>query len=505
MEREPEGPPLAADGASRDTNDLTGRSARGFAWTMGGLLVTEPLRIAMTAVLARVLTPADFGVVAMAAVIVGLLAFANDLGFSVALIRRETLSERETDAVFWLNLGIGAALTMGAWVSAPAVAVLYREPGVVAVFRGLSLAFFVTSLYLVQGALVRREMDFRTPALASAWSMGTVAVVSVALAVAGWGPMSIVAGNVAGLFANAVYLQAVTRYVPRHGPSWRHSKEFVSFGAMLTLGELAGYGAGNADNLIVGRALGAGPIGQYSIAYNLVTYPVRRVAKMAAAVTLPAFSAIGGDRERFREAYLRALALSAVLVWPALGCAAALGRDVVLGLYGPQWTAAVVPFQVLCVAAMALVCAVFGEMALKALGMAGRFAVWAMATFVALVAGVVWAVGDGIAAVAVAVSVVTVVSCAAVQLMTAMALDMHARRVAAALAFPAAMTLATAGGGHVAARVGSALGSGGLAVAAPGVVGVLLASWLVGRRLPGSSALGFAEDLARSLLRRGSQ
>lgn len=502
MEREPERPPAAADGAGRDTDDLTGKSARGFAWTMGGLLVTEPLRVVMTAILARILTPGDFGVVAMAAVAVGLLAFANDLGFSVALIRRERLAKRETDAVFWLNLAVGAVLTVAAWLSAPALAVLYREPGVIGVFRGLSLAFFVTSLHLVQGALVRRGMDFRTPALASIWSMGAVAAVSVTLAVAGYGAMSIVAGNVIGLLVSAAYLQAVTRYVPRHGPSWRHSREFVSFGAMLTVGELAGYGAGNADNLIVGRVLGAGPIGQYSIAYNLVTYPVRRVAKMAAAVTLPAFSAIGGDKARFREAYLRALALSAVLVWPALGCAAALGPHVVLGLYGPQWEAAVAPFQVLCIAAMALVCAVFGEMALKALGMAGQFSAWAAVTFVALFAGVVWTVGTGIVAVAAAVSIVTVISCAAVQVMAAAALDMPARRVMRSLLFPAAMALAATAGGFGAAQAAKALGGEGLAIAVPGLAVVLFACWLAGRRLPGSGVLAFAEDLARSLVGR---
>lgn len=504
MEREPERPPPAAGDTGRDTSDLTGKSARGFAWTMGGLLVTEPLRVVMTAILARILTPDDFGLVAMAAVVVGLLAFANDLGFSVALIQRERLSRRETDAVFWLNLAVGATVTVAAWAAAPAVAALYREPGVIWVFRGLSLAFAATSLYLVQGALVRREMDFRTPALASIWSMGAVAAVSVSLAAAGYGAMSIVAGNLAGLLANAVYLQWVTRYVPRHGPSWRHSREFVSFGATLTVGELAGYGAGNADNLIVGRVLGAAAIGQYSIAYNLVTYPVRRVAKMAAAVTLPAFSAIGGDRERFRQAYLRALGLSAVLVWPALACAAALGPDVVLGLYGPRWTAAVVPFQVLCVAAMALVCAVFGEMALKALGMAKAFALWATVTFVVLVAGVAWSVPAGIVAVAAAVSVVTVVSCAVVQSVAARALDVSSRGVAASLAFPAGMALAAAGGGVAAARAGDALGVGGLVVAVPGLAAVLAGCWLVGRKLPGSAALSFAEDLARSLARRGA-
>ncbi len=504
MEWEPERPPPAAEDAGRDTTDLTGKSARGFAWTMGGLLVTEPLRVVMTAILARILTPDDFGLVAMAAVVTGLLAFANDLGFSVALIQRERLTRRETDAVFWLNLAVGATLTVAAWAGAPAVAALYGEPGVTWVFRGLSLAFAATSLHLVQGALVRREMDFRTPAFASIWSVGTVAAVSVSLASAGYGAMSIVAGNLAGLLANAVYLQWATRYVPRHGPSWRHARDFVSFGATLTVGELAGYGAGNADNLVIGRVLGAGPIGQYSIAYNLVTYPVRRVAKMAAAVTLPAFSAIGGDRERFREAYLRALGLSAVLVWPGLACAAALGPDVVLGLYGRQWAAAVIPFQVLCVAAMALVCAVFGEMALKALGRARAFALWAAGSFVVLAAGVVWWVSSGIVAVAAAVSVATVVSCAIVQVIAARVLDMSSRRVAAALAFPAGMALAAAAGGFVAARMGDALGLEGLVVAVPGLAAVIAACWLVGRMAPGSGALSLAEDLARSLVRRGA-
>lgn len=470
---------------------------------MGGLLVTQPVRLLVTAVLARLLTPEDFGIVAMAAVVVGLLASANDLGFSVALIQRKTLTKAETDAVFWLNLAVGVTLTTASWLWAPAAATLYGEPAVTQVFRGLSLAFLVTSLHLIQGALVRREMDFRTPALASVWSMGAVAVVSIGLAAAGYGAMSIVVGNVAGLVANAVYLQAVTRYVPRHGPSWRLSRGFLSFGATLTVSELASYGAGNVDNLVVGRALGSGPIGQYSVAYNLVTYPVRRVAKMAAEVTLPAFSAIGGDDERFRRAYLRALSLAAVVVWPSVGCAAALGPDVVLGVYGRQWGAAVIPFQVLCVAAMALACAVLGEMALKALGKASVLAWWSTATFVVLTLGVLAVVSHGIVAVSAVVSAATVVSAVVVQGAAARSLGMRGRSVAAALAFPAAMTLAAVAGGVLVAVGGAAAGAGGLVVAAPGLGVVLTVCWIVGRRLPGSESVIFAEELVRSFMRGG--
>lgn|GEM_PF-953457 len=494
-------PDLAHEPARLEPADLRHKAAVGFAWTAGGLAVAEPLRILTTAVLARILTPRDFGVVTMAAVFIGLVAFANDFGLTVALIQRRDLTERVTSSVFWVSMAVGLTLTLASWLAAPWIANVYREQAVVGVVRGLSLSFTLTSLFLVQGALLRRQMDFRTPAMASIWAMVAHATVSISLAASGFGPMSIVAGNLAALTASGAFVQWKTRYVPRTRPRWSEARAVVAFGAAVTAGDLASYGGGNVDNLVVGRQLGPSALGAYGVAYNLVTYPVRRIAKMAAAVTLPAFSSIGEDGARFRSAYVRTVSLAAVVLWPLLACALVVADDLVIGLYGSQWTAAIAPFRVLCVAAMALVATVFGELALKSLGKPRAYAFFASFSFVAIALAVLATVAEGAVAVAAGVTLAGTLTATAIQVYVARLLRVTAGNLGEMFAAPLLVTVVAAAACMGLVSGLSAIGLQGILAALTSIGVSLGAVWLVGRRVRWMS-IRSAEELALSVFRR---
>ena len=489
--------------AGGDQN-LQRRSAVGFAWTMGGLLLAEPIRVLITATLARILTPSDFGVVAMAAVFIGLIAFANDFGFTVALIQKKHLTDQERDSVFWLSLAVGLFLTLIGWVIAPVLAGFYRDPSIIPVIRGLSLSFTLTSLFLVQGALVRRKMDFRTPAVGSVWGMIANGVVSISGALMGFGPMSIVAGTISSLLVLGVYVQMVTRYVPKNRPSWSGARETVVFGATVTAGDLAMYGAGNVDNLLVGRVLGSTLLGEYAVAYNLVTYPVRRIAKMATAVTLPAFSAIKSDRERFKSAYSQALAMALVVLWPILLSAAVVGEDLVLGLYGGQWVGAVAPFRILCIASMALVGAVFGELLLKSIGRPHVFASWAVVTLGATTVGVLLTTSSGIVAVAWAVALIGMIASVAIQVISAREIHLKASVLLVSTVPPLLASVMAAASCYLFAVVGHRFGIEGLLLALPAILLALMLTWGILRRVPIMKSMRKAEDVVRSLRKRRS-
>lgn len=481
---------------------LGARSVRGVAWVTAGQLASEPVRILITALLARALTPREFGVVGMATVVTGLVAVANDFGLQAAIIQRSEVSEHEIDSVFWFNLAIGLGLTVLGVALALPMAGFFRQPQVAPVLAVLSAGFVLSSLGQIQNALLRRRMDFKTPAIANITAVGVAGVTAVGMALAGAGVWALVANVLVANAASTLVVAVKTRFVPGRRYTWHEAKEYVVFGGTVTLAEFANYGASNADNLLVGRMLGPGPLGVYALAYNLVTYPVRRVAQTISGVAMPALSRIHGERERYSRAFAQAMEMSGLVVVPVLACAALAGDQIVLGLYGAKWVGAVVPFRLLCAAGMAKAFGVVADSGFQSSGRPRRYLAWTAASLVAVVAGVLAGMRgqvNGVAA-GVAVAVICVTSAEVVDGWLLLGpgvsrLPMMGVRVA------------TAGG--VAAGVAYGVLASGVLAAAPQlaqaaialVVGVSVC-WGVLRRLPGFDTVRGAETMVRSALGR---
>lgn len=397
------------------------KSAVGIAWTVGGLALGEPVRVIITAVLARLLTPQDFGVLGMAAVVTGLVAVANDFGLQTAIVQRERVSKDELDSVFWFNLLLGGLLTaVGVVVAAP-VAAFFRQPAVTPVLAALSFSFVISSLGQIQHAILRREMDFKTPAAATLAGVLVAGAGAVVMALRGAGVWALVVNVLVAVGVSAAVVEVKTRFVPTLRLRWSEARSYVTFGGVLTVAEFANYGGGNVDNLVVGRVLGASSLGVYALAFNLVTYPVRRIAATIAGVTMPAFSRIQRERARYERAFLAAIEMSSVVVFPLLAAAAVAGEDIVLGLYGPKWTAAVMPFRLLCAAGLARSVGVFAETGFKSTGRPKSYLAWSIASVLGVLIGAsaglhggVNGVAMGVAGATVIVSLASVTHCARV-------------------------------------------------------------------------------------------
>jgi O-antigen/teichoic acid export membrane protein len=457
------------------------RSARGAAWAVGGQLFTEPVRILGTAILARMLTPADFGLIGMAAVFFGLTAITTELGPSAAIIARKDLTDDEVSSLFWGSLGIGVLLTLIAVAAAPLVAAVYREPRVAPVFAALSFTVLLSAEALVHNALLRRRMDFRIPAIANMVAVTVNGVVSVAAALLGMGYWSLVVGTLAAVLTSVIIVQIGARFRPKLHFRWSEVKPFLSFSTTVTGAELANYGSSNVDNLLVGRMLGTGSLGFYALAYNLVTYPVRMFAALIAQVTLPALSRITDDAERFKAAYLRATGLSSSVVLPVLIVALVAAPDLVLGVYGDQWTGAVAPFQLLCLAGMARSVGVFARSAFKAAERPMLQLRWDIALLVGVAAGAYFGSPWGVAGVAAAVALATLAATIGIQWDISRLLKLTFGGMLRALA-PAAVLASGAGAAAYGIAAGMhAVGAGRLLSAAVTVLGSLAVTWAWGR------------------------
>lgn len=326
---------------------LRARTVRGLAWKGGSQLVVQGLRILVAVVLARLLTPDEWGLAAMVLVFAALIFIFSDLAFGAALVQRRSLSEEDRSTVFWLTLAGGALFTVaGIGLSGP-IAALYGEPEVKPLFAVLSLSFVVTALGTTQKALLTREMDFRRLEIRMMSATLAGAAVAILLAVLGLGAWAIIAQQIAVAAVSTVLLWASYPWRPQLLFSGGSVRKLGSFSANVLGTQLLFYVSRNADNFLIGRFLGSAPLGAYALAYNLVLIPFSRIASPIQEVLFPALSRLQDDPRAVASAWLRVNRLVAAVALPALLGLIVVAPDFVVVVLGERWRAAIPVVQIL--------------------------------------------------------------------------------------------------------------------------------------------------------------
>ncbi len=335
------------------TASLTAHTVRGFAWAFTGSVGQAVLQIAATVVLARLLTPQQFGAVAAALLVIGLAQLLTQLGVSAALVQRHTLTDEDVSAAFGFSvLGsvvFAAALAAGAPVLNPLVG-LPAESGLLPL---LSPALVLAGVAAVPAGLLQRRLRFRPLAVVDLIAAGPATIgVSVGLALAGFGPYALAWAEIVAALVTAVgylVLAGPTLRPLRPAAAWDRLRPMLGFGSGYSLTQLGNWAAQNADNLVVANVLGTGALGVYSRAYNLLSEPAAVIGGAADKVLFPAMARVRDDGERLRAAYVRSASLIALVTVPAAVLLFVLAPEVVRVLLGPRWDAVVLPLQVFAV------------------------------------------------------------------------------------------------------------------------------------------------------------
>jgi O-antigen/teichoic acid export membrane protein len=312
-------------------------AARGGAVTMVSQGIRFGLVILSTAILGRLLTPHDYGLVGMVAIVMGFVALFKDLGLAAATIQREELSQREVSTLFWLNLGFSLGVAVLTAAVAPLVAWFFGEPRLTAVTMAYAVGFVFGGLAIQHEALLRRRMRFAALAGANLAALIVNAVVTVTLAWAGFGYWALVCGQLALGATYAVCLWSVCGWRPGRPGRLSEVGALLAFGRDLTGFTIINYFSRNLDNLLIGRVWGAVPLGFYAKAYQLLLLPLDQVNEPVTAVAVPALSRLGDDPERYRRAYLRLLEKVAMATMPLMAFMLASSDWIVRVVLGPQW------------------------------------------------------------------------------------------------------------------------------------------------------------------------
>jgi PST family polysaccharide transporter len=276
-------------------------AARGAGVTLGTQAVRFVIQIGSLAVLSRLLTPAEVGLVAMVTAVLGVAEIIRDFGLSAAAIQAPTLSAVERSNLFWLNLSIGAGCTVVAVLVAPLLALLYGVPAVVPVVLALAGLFLVSGANTQYRADLSRDLRFGALALTDVAAQLLSVGVAITAAASGSGAWAIVLQQVTFVVTTFVCNALQSRWRPQRPDRSVPMGRFVRFGAQLLGTNLMGFAVNNVDNVAVGAYWGAGPLGLYSRAYQLLQVPLQQVNAPIGRVVLPVLSRVQDDRVVFQR------------------------------------------------------------------------------------------------------------------------------------------------------------------------------------------------------------
>jgi PST family polysaccharide transporter len=321
-----------------------GRSVRNNLFAELGV---QAVRIGGFVVLARLLTPADFGLLRVLVAISLIATMLNAVGIPEALIQRPELTATHEATAWWVSVAMGWATALGLYCGAPLIARLMAMPGLIPGVRLLSLPIMFGGTTAVASARLRRRFQFGTIAAADvAAELGFLAV-ALGLIAFGERSWSLAGGLAARVAIQAGVLAMVERYVPRVLPSRAALRDLAGFSATVLGARLLTALAGNADYLLVGRLLGSQALGFYGMAWDLLRFIPDRLYSVAGRVTLPAFCALQHDRAGMARAYSDFTNYIALLILPLVTCAALAAPRLIGLIYGPQWIPAAAPMRLL--------------------------------------------------------------------------------------------------------------------------------------------------------------
>jgi len=334
-----------------DTRDVSAvlkkKSARGGVVTIGCQAGKFFLTIASTFILARLLTPEDYGLVAMVGSFIIFASLFKDIGLSVATVQYEKINHEQISSLFWINVAISVGLALVLCAISPVIAYFYSEDRLVLVTMVSSVSFIFSGLTIQHQALLRRKMMFPTLAGIETISMFTGIFISLII--------GYLTRSYWALVASELICGCLTCLLVWHFVDWRPGRmkitqevrKMLKFGWELTGFNVVNYFARNADNVLIGYFNGAGALGLYNKAYNLLLLPITQINGPISSVAIPLLSRLQNDPKKYAEAYYRALNVIAYLTMPLMGLLIVMADEVILILLGEQWKEVAVIFRVL--------------------------------------------------------------------------------------------------------------------------------------------------------------
>ena len=322
---------------------LRHQAASGVKWTTAATMVTAVAQVLQLIVLARLLSPDDFGLMAMVTVVLGFAQAYTDAGISAAIIHYQNNSPEQLSSLYWLNLFTGALFFGIMWLLIPAIVLFFREPRLTPLLRVTSSVFLIVPLSKQFEVMMQKELRFDV--LAKQQIVATVfsTLIAVFAALLHQGVWALLWGQLSLIALRSAMLQVTgwRSYRPTFHFAWRDLKGYISFG-LFQMGERSvTFLSQGMDQLLIGRLLGTQSLGYYNFAFNLVVQPYRLVNPAVTKVAFPVFAKVQDDSSRLQRGYLKTVNLLCAANGPVLVGLAAVSFTAIPLIFGSKWSGSV--------------------------------------------------------------------------------------------------------------------------------------------------------------------
>lgn len=351
---------------------LQNKVIKGMAWSSVGQAAALSLSFISNIILARLLSPNDFGCIGMLAIFLTISSVFVNGGFGMALIQKKNATSIDYTTIFWWNLAISFFFVVLLFFAAPYIANFYHIPLLKDVLRVLSLELILTAIAIVPTNQLKKEFRFKQLAVRTIVSTSIALIVTIFLAFNGYGIWSLVAHNLVKALIIDMLLWRMTKWRPSIDFSVKAFKEMFGFGSMMLLSNLINTIYNNVNGLIIGRLFSASQMGFYSQARKLEEIPSLSLSAVINEVSFSAFSSIQDEKDRLLLALRKNIASLSFLCFPMFFLLIELGADLIPFLYGDKWISAVPYFRILCFSSMLYTITLVYESVIKALGK-GKF------------------------------------------------------------------------------------------------------------------------------------
>ena len=334
------------------SDNLKDKTVSGVVWSGMERFSVHGIQFLMQIVIARILSPSDYGLIGMLAIFLAVSQTFIDSGFSNALIRKQNRTEVDFSTVFYFNVLVGVIAYFLLFFASPLIANFYDSPQLELLTKFVALNLVINSFMVVPRTIFTVRVDFKTQAKASIIAAVVSGAVGIWMAYSGYGVWSLVVQSLINGMVGTVMLWIYSKWIPRKVFSMKSFREMFSFGSRLLISALIDTTYVNMYSIVIGKKFTVGDLGYYTKANVFVQYPSSNLTSILGRVTFPILTGIQDDDERLQTVYRKYLRLSAFVIFPLMMGMAAIARPLILTLLTPKWEGAVLLMQIMCFSAM---------------------------------------------------------------------------------------------------------------------------------------------------------
>jgi O-antigen/teichoic acid export membrane protein len=327
-------------------SSLKSKFLSGLGWLGLSKIIIQTGTWTATIIIARLLTPADYGLVGMAGLFTGIIMLFGDLGLGASIIQKKKLNINELSSLFYILTGIGFLITMLIFIIAPLGGLFFKEHEVTKLIRLSSITFFINSLSTIPKNLMQKEMKFKNLGIIQAFSALSSSVITILLAWRGYGAYSLMWGTVSNSLITTILSFINQKFIPRFIFSGEIIKDHLRFGGLVTVERYLWWYYTNVDFLLAGKMIGKNDYGFYSMAFSLARMPMEKLASILNPVSFSMFSAIDKRDELIRH-YFSILKYMSFLMFPIFCGFYWIADDIFPLLLGLKWNDSIFLFKIL--------------------------------------------------------------------------------------------------------------------------------------------------------------